>query len=251
MGIPYDEVAGWPREKLTLDGFAAVRKLRCAWADRITLAAELDANGQGTYPDNSHAYMTSILIEPYLDSQMKETGEGLGSYDHATLSCNYSTQRILSGGYVKTEQLQTTRGLQSLSHEKLYWGTGDSKVALEAGEHPNKLITGIKWTVNTHGYVSVPAAVLTLAGKINGNNETSAAFGITFAAGTLLHGGATVTHYRTPGGTKKFTVQIAAEYRYNGGLGWNGVWRQLATGGGQWEYLYNSDGVKQTLYESG
>ena len=66
--ISYSEISGSPKEQHTEDGFRAVRRLKCAWADRFELAKQLQGGFDSTglffvparYPDRQDARVSTI-----------------------------------------------------------------------------------------------------------------------------------------------------------------------------------------------
>ena len=89
MSVAYVEEQGSPVEDYTYLKFTAQRRLRCAWADRITLMQELRGSTYSPWPA---AICTHCHQDP-VDGMNRGTGDA-SAYDYATIIADYETLTI-------------------------------------------------------------------------------------------------------------------------------------------------------------
>ncbi len=241
----YWEVHGWPRVLYTLKGAAVERKVWCEWGDRLIVAAALD-----TYPNNIEPYyntgamLNRMRIDVPKNSQHASTGtKGMISYDHAIITCNYSTQGPSTADLI-SESLSVAQSGTKWTHAGLYWDTSGAN-PLQENEAPIKLEPSATYTLHYHRIAAIPSIVYTLPGSINSNTYFTKILGTYINPFHLLYCGADVDRTVTAGGVTMFSVKHKMSYTYNGGLGWAGVYNRNTR---QYQYVYNSEGEQRIPY---
>lgn len=237
----YEELDGSPIENQDGDKFSAVRKLKCTWDTRVTLANQLAGT---TYPfiTNSRAVAKRITIEPFgkiggvknpIRDRGNDPGASFAHYDYAILTVGYETPTDTSAGLVYVggievqESVEPTVEFITLDPTSFSW-TGN--VALTADEAPGFQIRGFDWLYRQIGRKSLPVAVLDLIGKVNQAAMVSPSLGLIFAAETILFNPPTIERV----GINMFNVSYRFSVRWSG---WNKFWR-VATG--TYEYMYKN-----------
>ncbi len=245
----YSEMQGWPRELYTLDGAAAERKLLTAWSDRFAVAVELDTPPNNIYPyDTAGAILDRIKITPHQNSKSADAGGGKISYDEAVLTVNYSTSGPVTANLVSERLTPGVYG-SKWSHEGLYWNN-DGTSPLLPNEGPQRLHPTMTYTLEYHRLGAVPSSVFTLGGYINSNTVFTKILGVYILPTFLRYDNAVVRRTQTAAGITTFKVTHVAQYVYNNGFGWNGVWNRFAGASGAYAPIFDADGNQRFPYPS-
>jgi hypothetical protein len=180
-------------EELTFGQCTAVKIVRCAWVDRITLMREVLG-----YFDSQAWHLPDLYDTPGASESLnllyahKATSK---PYDEdrteARVTILYKTQEFqqISGNNVYvTESLESATEFLTLDRKGLYLGSGSSRVNLsnEDLEAPAVLNCMVDWVYTLHRVSSWAAANFDLAGKVNHAAVYSRGLDFTFPAGTLL-----------------------------------------------------------------
>lgn len=189
---------------VTLTSYESTRYYKCAWADRLTLAAKFAGNVAGagngidiiytppqSDPDVPAAVVVRVAIDPFSDKGIAASiTPPLIGYDFALLTVTFSTasnqfQEATGGGglVLTTEDLEPWAEFLTIPNRGLYWAA-NQHVASE--ESPPLLVKGMTWVYRTHFQNTVPAAAKSLQGKVNNSQITSAKLGLVFEEETLL-----------------------------------------------------------------
>ena len=249
-----------PQEKWARQGgFSAVRTLKCAWADRLTLARQLlraytvVTLGRtfivgDLYPYRSRCYVTGITgITPV----GKATSGSPISWPHAYLTVQYEGRSFTPGGAsggpgvssssVSSNQefftvadftLDVAAEFLTLPGKKLYWNDVDSTSSgalepIEDVEAPGRLVRMMDTSVNWRESGTLPTALHTLAGYVNSDEVTSTVLGWTFPIETLLYQGISATkEIFSDGSTDVWDVTGRLTYRPDG---WNKFYKSGTT----------------------
>lgn len=258
ISVDYYEMDGWPRELYSLRGFAAERKLKCAWSDRHTLATQIISYGNNVYPyNNSGAVVTHLPRVEGLKRGKQSQGASvsLASYEQAVLIVNYSTYGPATGttptNLLITEWTETWSEFKTLNRTEFRWGTGDDAKPLGPGEGPSKIEPGMDYILLYHELNAVPAAVLTQPGTVNSGPVTAYLLGITFPTETILYMGAQINHRITStGGTAhkvRYRFRYVAHVQKGIARGWNWYWNAAE---GEYQQVYDDAGNVKKTYDS-
>jgi hypothetical protein len=240
MPIDYEEMASSPTENFGDDGFTAQRILRCDWADRLALAAELRGGLSGgtwtppaEYPHRTAAVARTIAIAPQdEDRPLPLAGDTTkASYAKALLTVGYAVPTISNTGdgtegnpvIVFEETIEAFGEFLTQNPFGLAWGspTGD---LLTQEEAPAKLLRGLTWVYTRHFLTSVPAAILDLPGCVNNASMSAPSLGLTFAAETLLFNPPLLARQISSDGTA--TVSLTYRFGHKKHT-WNKFWRDV------------------------
>jgi hypothetical protein len=238
--IGYSEMDGSPKEGVGVKSQDAVRTLKCAWADRLTLAAQLVGYTQPIgldvihflphqYPHSGllHLFASDIRIER-LASKMNNTITTLASYTDAILTVTYSVPDYEfptenEETYV-TESLEPATEFMTISHKGLYWDE-NGEDPIDPTEAPAKLVRMTAWVYTLHSLYELPSAIFTLPGKVNTNDTYSWSLNKWFAYETLLCGDPSLSREKTSTGVSAWAVTFRFIHRnagsYSSPLGWN------------------------------
>lgn len=232
--ISHEELSGSPIEDHDEEGFTAVRRLKCAWSDRFSLAKQLqggtDSTGQyfvpARYPDRADARVVTVKVEPFHNKSEAADGDSrIASYDDARLTVQYETPR--GGSTADDEETLVSESLAPIAEfltlpGEYYWDSGAAQV-LPLGESgtPGKLIRSIDWIYTRHKIVNPPAALLTQMGSVNSAVITSASLGWTFDPETLLFNPPSLRRVITTEGVRAWEAELTFSYRRSG---WNKYW---------------------------
>lgn len=273
------EYNGWPREKTGLAGhFEAERKVKCAWADRHAVLEHLSWQGGEPYP---------YLRYDSSDDKWKDTGAraigasavpfggapadydqvwpaeafpadawkggppiGLGTYEHALVTVQYSTQypRLFKGSLV-TEEIRPAGELTSIYATNLRWGskTGDPVQPAEAPPVQHRYLEVI---LTYHAVRAIPVEAVAFLGCTNNASVISPVSGMVFLAERLLYTCPDIERTLQIGG--KDTYRLT--YRFLGRhASWNQFWRSTAAGAadndvGAFTSIYDIDGNRYRPY---
>jgi len=215
----YDEVTGYMSASVTL---------RCAYADRHLVAADICGNrrpwpkgGFGLTPRAAKAG-----IRP-----AENAGVNIGQMCnplHALVTVYYSSRNE----DVVTESLEPTNEFVQLDHRMFRWnsGTGDHLAEEEA---PGRLVRLINF-VRTEMYVTgLNPSIMSLMGSVNNDAVSSSLlFGLSFAAETLLLAPPTVNRKISAFGVQQYDQIL--KWSYNP-AGWNTYYRAKT---GNYEKIY-------------
>jgi len=227
----YYEIEGWPKIWYSENGTRAQRKLECAWSDRLTVAAEIDAYPTRVFPyGNSGAQVSQIVIAPAPKSKMGGTDDE-GSYDTAHLIVNYST-RAASTAELISEGLTPSTTATKYGHTGLEWADG---TALIDGEGLVAIRGLMEYSLRYYRAAYIPTSI-GYAGYINNNNFWTKTLGLVFYPGALVYRGAKVLRTQTVSGVTMFDITHTFGYSPNG---WNYSWRSAEN---QYEIPYDTDG---------
>ena len=249
MPVAYTEPDGSPQQVRSTSGFRAVRKLKCAWASRDTLALEL-LNTDYPLVADTGAYCREVSADPW---PAKQLGTGsTAAYEFAEVTAIWETRRGAAAD-LKYERLEPASEFLTLDGTQLKWADG---TAFGSMESPGKLCYQLNYVVTLYNLATIPAAALSLMNYVNAEplTPTTAGLGsLIFAAGTLLCCAIFTERVITTAGSDKWDVTYTFAYRPN----WNGA---TATG---WNYLFRpstnlyelfyrkSDDGQSVMYPSG
>lgn len=191
--------------------------LRCAWADRHALAADLLGNKR-PYPqapgaNPPQANRVAIMPAP---QQYAAVGQGI-IYQEALVTVSYSHEikDLIS------ESIEPTAEFITQDYRKYRWTDENGDPLLEA-EAPGKLVRGLTLCRTMYEVPALPATLLTECGKVNGSPYTSSLLGLTFATETLLFTPPFTRRTITTAGSDGFTVDLKFMYKPET---WNKFWR--------------------------
>jgi len=249
--VEYNRVPDYPKERLSSQSIEVTDMLQCAWGDRITLAKELIGYTVGSILHPPHEYdfgednipnifCRDVSIEPIISHD--DTGE----YKVARLSVRYANL-----DYEETEEVYVTESLEpaseflTLSHEGLYWDSGQ-EYALESTEAPAMIVRMIDWVYTVHHKTSIPNWVWTHPGTINSSSTYSKTLNESFGAETLLCGNPSLSREITSSGETAWTITVRLTYRKET---WNKFPRVTADGDLAFISIYDGSGSKKEFYQ--
>ena len=251
--VDFTEINPSPQERIGKDGITVTRYLKCAWADRITLAKQLagyEVDGILYIPDEydppgsdenlSFVYCQSVDIEP------------IGKYQFAKLTAHYSTVRydvsFPGQNEITTylaESIEPATEFMTLSNETLYWDNTQTTAVLES-EKPSYLIGMCDWNLTYFNWQYPIGPLLDLIGKVNAAIIESPTYGYAFGAERLLMGDPTFRREFTTAGVTAWEITIRLHYHPKG---WNNFPRGSDTGAPLlWGEMYSSDGTEKVFY---
>lgn len=235
------EVSHSVSENATENGPNARVQLRCAWAVRAALVADIVGNLK-EYPrvPGCKAYAQSASVTPAPGGETILDGQG-NIYDEAIVTVNYSQLKTGSGGgdtqngQLFSESLEPSAEFTTLNHKDFRWGsaTGDE---LEPQEAPGKLQIGMDYVLTRYNVTSIPAAILNNVGTVNASAISSYLLGLNFAAETALLCPVTPNRQIDASGTGKWTLPVRFSIKPSG---WNRFWRAKTQ---SYEEIWLADG---------
>jgi hypothetical protein len=245
ISIAYEEMEDSPTEQFNgPQGFQATRLLRCAWADRLTLADELQGsflsggsyvtNLPHLYPHRAGVRCTSVpnIVGHDADRPQAYGGDTkVAAYAYALLTVNYTVAgQPPTGGGGSVELVDETitpfSEFTTISPKDLTWG-GIGGTPLTNDEAIGKLFRGFNWQYTRLNVASVAPEYATLIGCVNNAAITSTRLGFTFPAETLLFQPPILTRrVNADGVSSKWTIQTNLSFKPQG---WN-VWFRASTG---------------------
>ena len=264
----HEELPDSPKETWTPEGFRAVRRLICDWADRDELVWCIGEEGGQVYPHGTIGYNASnavtdnppraihIDVQPFpakLDKPAVNANRdaiiGVPSrradYEKAILTVTYATAiwgYYKTSGYIFTARLEPAGEHFTTTHEGLYWGQS-SGTELKAAEAPGVYTSMLAYTLTFHGVAASNGALgnaISLMNYCNSSNflDGGNAPGLPFffLPETLYLVGPTFTRSFGIGNTLKWDMSLRFLYTPQG---WNKFWRAET---GQFEEIYNDDG---------
>ena len=218
MGVTYGEVHGYPKSRWVNGEFFGVRRVRCAWADRVSLMDELDGDSWPYADGVSNAIAREAIINP-LPAQLTADGNK-ASYEYAIVTIKYSTVGPqLNGSDWIEESVSPYVVTQRLDYEALEWTDGTALAYLES---PGKILYGLQYMLKFYNVSVIPSSVLSRVGYVNSNSVNSYSLGMTFYPGRLLYGGALLTRRVSWGGSWNWDVTYYFKYHPHN---WNYFWR--------------------------
>lgn len=259
-----------PQESWQDDGLHATRTLKCAWADRHTLAAEL-VGGPAIIGGNLVLY----LPQPYphatgFNCYVKSIGsvrgfgqpdqsaayiQGAGTYlkyTYAILQVEYAPLSYdveNSDEIFITENVEGSAEFITLPYKNLYWDppdtTSDPGTKVQDIEAPGAVFRMMSWQYTLHKVAVIPDTIFSLMGLVNDASAKSPTYNQTFAAETLLWGMPSMRREISVTGVKMWEVTLNMTYK---STGWNKFSRAgVATPAN----IYTSDGSTFRPYTTG
>lgn len=254
FSVDFHELDDSPQEERTRDGFAATRRIECAWEDRLTLRDELlPLIGLG------HLYPHSPLIGARCvgvgsvgmgKQQMQDLGGNGGKiakYEKAVLTVRYETPRADSARPVDpnspseqeafSEELESTLEFMTLPANDLSW-TADGSTPLTQEEAPGMPLHGFVYRYTRHNLTEPPIQLLQLRGAVNEEAIVSRLLGLTFAPETLLMQEGQLSVGNDPTGAPRFAVSFSMAHNAN-------TWNKFPRKGDTsilWSYIYKMGG---------
>lgn len=230
ISIPFEEFEKSPEEGYGERGFEATRTLRCAWADRLTLAQELQGIffRSGAYTlDLPHLYphldVARCVGVPNIvghddDRPMPDGADtSVATYTFALLTVKYGVLFPngglgVDGRELTDETIEPFSEFLTLPPDDLTWGSGGDP--LTADEAPGQLFRGFNWVFTRTNVLSIPSEYASLIGCVNNASITSTALGFTFPAETLLYTPPTLSRKMNPDGvTSKWTLTLRMSFK--------------------------------------
>lgn len=157
--------------------------LRCAWADRWDLVADIVGGSlpwphfTGTYPPLARSAGVKPVPTHYTAVDQSIV------YPEALVTVNYSTKNV----DLVSESLDPTVEFLTLDFKRFRWASASGDPLIEA-EAPGRLMRGLTLTRKYSRIAGpLPATILTECGKVNTAAYASSLLGLTFAAETLLY----------------------------------------------------------------
>lgn len=238
-----------PMESDSGEGFQATRILRCAWASRHQLSAQLQrayevTSGSRTfrigdkYPyrdgvfvrrvtniegvgkpssgsGNTVSYPQADLIVEYAERQFDPDNDGGGSGSGS--SGSGSTPPII----VAEEEVDGAGEFLTLPNKKLYWDSSQED-PIENPEAPGLMVSLLSWSYSFSEDDSVPVSVLNALNKVNSGATSSPSLGLSFGAEEVLFHKLRVRRQSFADGTSQSDVTLVFLIRPGG---WNKFYR--------------------------
>ncbi len=248
--IDYWEVKNYPLEEAAIGKFTARRLVRCAWADRLTLANDFLTPGTSDfiypYTNFTVALARKVRIRPLPNVRQSEGDtEEQASYSQALLDVFYSTlgPALWNNTTLLHEEFHPRIRYGPASTKGLVWDVGDDAISVETKEAAERLNATAIYLLQYPRETVIPATVLTHFGAVNAGAVTAYWMGITFPAETLLYLGADIIHNVGTDGSRTYDIRHQFLYKSNdngeGPLGWNWHWRKKTE---QYEQMRLPDG---------
>lgn len=206
------------RESWNLDSVTAEVTLRCAWANRHLLIADLIGN-QRSWPHGGFASPPKASSASLVawDTAYTSVGQSI-TYVDALVKVRYThdAEDLIS------ESIEPTADFITLDWKRFRWGAANGDALTEA-EAPGKLRRGLS-LVRTLYKVAPPLStkLLTEIGKCNDAQYVSALLGLTFDEETLLFCPPHLTRTIRTDGSDGFNLTMKFMYKPEG---WNKFWR--------------------------
>lgn len=232
------------QETLRFDGrHQAQVALRCPWADRISVAADI-LNNNRLWPHSTMGAMgAQVVIRPVPGatngSSISVSAGGLIQYAEAIVQVTYDTVTVGNleesssiSGQLFSESIEEIIDHQTLDPANFRWGSATGKPMKEG---PVRALYGMNFKRTLYNMASIPAACFTLPGTVNNANYVSAPLGVTFAAETLLFAPANFQRVMLTSGTKGWTVSLKYGFKKDG---WNKFWNKDKAGGEGYDIIW-------------
>lgn len=234
--VAHVEIPGSPTEQQDEQGrFTATRVLRCAWADRGTLARQIvgynEASGSNVichlpqvYPNDSEANVRArrFSIAPMFENELGigASPSSVGVYTHAKVTIEYDyaddsgTEGGDSegGGIIKTESILPESEVYTMPPENMRWKT--SGKAIEPSQAPAKHQPLVTYVVTLSRLPQLIDGMIDYAGYINSASVYSRTLKKTFAANTLLYQPGSFTRNWSLAGSESWQVEMRFVVKY-------------------------------------
>ncbi len=232
--IAFEELDGSPEERFTRNGFEATRRLKCAYADRITLAQQLRGNTAQTqalvvltvgdrFADFPLAIVEDVSIKPF---EGLSTGSPVGSkavYQNAELTVTY---RVPDGeespspdqnpaDILVTENIEASAEFITIPKLDLFF---DNQATQELEIDGARIIATLDWIYQLHQVPEIPPGTFDLIGSVNKDVMHSNKFNRNFEIETLLFNPPTTDPVVTSNGSKAWNITYRFTYKP---FGWN------------------------------
>jgi len=222
MPVAYTEYQGSPTEKLTPTKFTAQRKLKCAWADRLTLMLELRGSAYAPWPT---ALCNNCYQEP-VDGKNIGTGD-TSAYEFAIIVANYETPTYSGTSENYTENIEPFSQFLLIDSTNFCFEGATVRTGLTPGDQPQGESAGLLFggCVYTHTKLDV-LSVPDIQGYLDHVNsvaitpkKSDLANHWNFAIGTLLFCAPSIDELTSTPGHWKITYKC--KWRPQG---WNKFW---------------------------
>ncbi|MHC4611071.1 MAG: hypothetical protein ACYS7M_12070 [Planctomycetota bacterium] len=250
--VDFQEMHGFPRSKWNRGDFKAVRKLKVAWDDRVTLMEDLNTEEGRYYPypdgpwymDEGNviplAYAKVCSCDPLKAQQRSDddlaafTLQPVAEYDFAILTVEYTNEIEYwgSGGARIEETLRPLTTYATVPKTGLRW-TSTTGTALEQGI--DRIFFGSEYVLDIQNLLSPPVST-GLEGTVNNAVVTSYTLNRSFAAQTLLYRPPTIRRSAAWAQLERWHVRYSLAYNP---WGWNTWWNPT---NGAFESVYTSEG---------
>ena len=241
ISVSYDEMAESPVENVGASKQEAMRVLKCSWADRLKLSAELVGYTQDfgldtihylphqyQYLGLYHLYATDVKIKPFTNKMINTASSEWATYEKAILTVTYSVPEyefpVENEETYVTESLEPATEFMTLSHNNLFWDASGAE-PIDPADAPSKLVRMTAWVYTLHALQALPSAVFTLPGRVNQDDVYSWSLNKWFAWETLLCGDPSLSREKTSTGTTAWSVTFRFIHRNAGSFGsprgWN------------------------------
>lgn len=217
MALAPRDIDGWPKMKMTRNGFTAERKIKTEWDNALGLARTLISGSDGfgqlfPYDPTTRARAMGTSIEKFGKSGVHADDAKLISYDHALVTVSYRTPQggderssrgggssgEPEGGFI--ERFEPTADAEPLNHEEFVWKTpaAGGPVALKPEQAPVHVVVGMDYVLTRTRIRSLPARIFSLAGHINEDNFELYTFSWDFGPESLLYQAPDLQHTINP-----------------------------------------------------
>lgn len=263
--IDYEDVtfglANGPVESFSQNGFTATRFLKCAWADRLTLADQLQTAYQvaqsgrvyrigDLYPHKSGVYVRSVSsIRPAGKSSTGANAK-TAAWSDAMLTVEYEERQFNPNAsadssdsssdpafVIATETFETSAEFLTLPNQTLYWDNAQAE-PLKDLEVPTRIIGMGDWAYEFDAESELDQDLADNTGYCNSGALTAPTLGLNFAAETLLYRGLRVRREIVLGSNTVRRVSLRFTYRPSG---WNKFFR---SGEQTAQVVYDSSGTE-------
>lgn len=254
----HEELHGSPTEQVTPEGFHATRRLKCAWSNRVKLAAQLVGQtwaqgGTGSaekivvalpheYPQNPYAVAREVGIEPFGASDADGFfGSSVAAYEYAVLTVGYRTaqagesQPQADDTLLFTERLEPSVEYVTVAATNLSWTLGGPPI--DPQEVPGIPVRLLDYAIDVRNVATFNANAVLQVGVCNAQPVLAKMLNVTFPAETLLYHGWFPSRVTNASGTQLWNGEYRLTYKKDG---WNKFWR---SGGTAPVPMYNGAGV--------
>jgi len=268
VGAPCGIVDGSPQEEWDANGFRATVELIVPWATRYATAFQFKGGLSGTarvrpmrYTPFPLAVCTSVRMAPgFTIGGISYAGVVVDPVQYLTAGCRMTVtfetvdweggHRLLTDKTLNvSESLDGSADFITLPLKEVYWDMA-AKNPLKAIEAPARCERLTIWTLNLLNVDTLPVNLFDNAGLVNSDVLTSAKYGRTFAAETLLWLAPTVRDAASAENTRGFNVTLPLSHNAEG---WNKFWKPgtaPGTAGVAKQPVYNIDGAVWKPYKT-
>lgn len=223
------EEAGTYSEQWGEDEISAQVTLRCTWANKANLIADILGN-QKAHPIVSGARAQSASAVPDV-TKFTQNSQGITWID-ALVTFNYSSDQEEN---LIDETLEPTVEFLTHDHKRFRWGSLTGDPLLEA-EAPATQFKGLNLVRTYHRQSSIPSMVIdTAVGSVNDADYTSSLLGLTFNEEGLLFQPPTLSRSITTAGSKGWKIVLKFSYKPQG---WNKFFRAKSN---DWEEIVDAE----------